>query len=123
MVTLNIVDRDKSDTETASEKEETTEAYQSEGAVGGIIETIQTQGAAVEEEYVVKVFGKNDPRPPLDELEGHGHTADEGQIVDEGQIEVEIESQQITEPSPTAGHRRHSKTKHKVSRILIFLIT
>ena len=114
VVTLNVGDRDKSDTEATNEKRDSTVTDQSEGAVGGVLETIQTHGADAEEEYVVKVFGKNDPRPPLEEPRESQESFD-GQVVDTSQIEVELETQQITEPSVAAGQRRHSKSKQKVS--------
>ena len=117
MVTLNVGDRDKSDTEATNEKRESTVTDQSEGAVGGVMETIHTHGAGAEEEYVVKVFGKNDPRPPFEGPRESQESFD-GQALDTSQIEVELEAQQITEPAGAAGQRRHSKSKQKV----IFLI-
>ena len=121
VVTLNEGDRDKSDTEATNEKRESIGTDQSEGAVGGVMETIQTHGAGAEEEYVVKVFGKNDPRPPLEEPREIQESFDGGQVVDTSQIEVELETQQITEPSGAAGQRRHSKSKQKVSCFLLTL--
>ena len=111
-------------TETASEKGEPDDLDQSEGAVGGVMVTPQMQAVVEEEEYVVKVFGKNDPRPQPDDVEegqGQGLTVDEGQIVDEQEIKLEIARPQAAESDSSATHRRHSKPKVKVNTVFIWL--
>ena len=75
----------------------------------------------------MKVFGKNDPRPPLEDYEvgqghsqgqtwelGQGHSGVEGQPVDVSQVEVELERPQTAEAGALASQRRHSKHKRKV---------
>ena len=126
-VFLNIPE-DKSTEDSTNEKREQEIPDQSEGAVGGVMETIAAPSVTEEEEYVVKVFGKNDPRPPPEDSDvgqgqSQGHSVDlgqgqnwgHGQPVDVSQVEVEIERPQTREAGALASQRRHSKSKKKVS--------